>query len=659
MKKRAITLVELIITVCLLVIVILAMSVYQDWAMQQAYTDKRQARAVNDGTYALLHLQKEIMNSQSVDLAPPLNGTISAAIRLVPSNNRYALSGSDLYFYPTAGPAELLAQNISSVVFRDGSTAAATNKIKLLSVKITFKDSQDVFREFPMERKILARLAMPVGAAILPVCNMNLCGRLGVFPGNLACSYNTITSALINAGFVSGDEIHCVGAGIVLAGIPFPGTLNENIWITDSVTLVGSCDGAYANPDMALHPITIDGGGGLRVFRITELGGGPPINDVTIESFRIENAQGGITPIAATINNSLTIRNNRMTNLDAGISLRTLTVCPLVTVDGNQIINNRKAGVTIGFTGNVNFTNNIIDGNGVLPTLPAECDSGVVIASAAAGGTVTFTGDSISNNAVNGVWLANHPYNLSFTNVTISGNGQEGVYSTGAVQTNNVSFTQCTINNNGATGAVLRGVLGILTFDWNTIDGNGFNGIFTRSPSLRISNNWIANNASNGVSVAGSAISPYSFLSRNNTIIGNSDKGIYAGTKVVSVIVNDTIALNGNEGVELFGSSDSEIRNSILWANGGVEIALTGFPVPAVNVEYSDVDGGWAGLGNINSDPLYGPPGPDGIAGNGDDFQLPAISPCINVGDPAIVFNDVDATRNDMGAWGGPIPGAP
>ena len=39
------------------------------------------------------------------------------------------------------------------------------------------------------------------------------------------------------------------------------------------------------------------------------------------------------------------------------------------------------------------------------------------------------------------------------------------------------------------------------------------------------------------------------------------------------------------------------------------------------------------------------------------DFRLLEGSPCIDVGDPRPIFNDLDDTRNDLGALGGPFGG--
>jgi hypothetical protein len=98
-------------------------------------------------------------------------------------------------------------------------------------------------------------------------------------------------------------------------------------------------------------------------------------------------------------------------------------------------------------------------------------------------------------------------------------------------------------------------------------------------------------------------------------------------------------------GLWLQNSNWTGIRNTIVWSCGAAPLAHAG---RAPHVEYCDVQGGYAGAGNLDADPRFVNPG----AGN---FRLGADSPCRDAGDPAWVFNDPDATRNDMGAHGGPL----
>jgi hypothetical protein len=93
------------------------------------------------------------------------------------------------------------------------------------------------------------------------------------------------------------------------------------------------------------------------------------------------------------------------------------------------------------------------------------------------------------------------------------------------------------------------------------------------------------------------------------------------------------------------------IRNSILWGNGTEIFNDASTPV----VSYSIVQGGHAGTGNINANPLFvnaaDPDGADNIHRTADDgLRLQLGSPAINAGDnsliPSGITTDItDATR--------------
>ena len=56
------------------------------------------------------------------------------------------------------------------------------------------------------------------------------------------------------------------------------------------------------------------------------------------------------------------------------------------------------------------------------------------------------------------------------------------------------------------------------------------------------------------------------------------------------------------------------------------------------------------GPGNlINTEPLF-------FDSDNDNFYLQQYSPCIDTGNPNVIYNDLDGTRNDMGNFGGQTP---
>ncbi|MBN1361130.1 MAG: hypothetical protein JW993_11075 [Sedimentisphaerales bacterium] len=127
------------------------------------------------------------------------------------------------------------------------------------------------------------------------------------------------------------------------------------------------------------------------------------------------------------------------------------------------------------------------------------------------------------------------------------------------------------------------------------------------------------------------------------------------------------------------------ITNTIL-RNGGDEIYSVSAEVTAnTTVTYSNIEGGWPGEGNIDTDPLFAAPGywdPNGTPDNPDDdffvdgdYHLKSqagrwnregaswvmdevTSPCIDAGDPNTPFGDeplYNGARVNMGAYGGTI----
>ena len=90
-----------------------------------------------------------------------------------------------------------------------------------------------------------------------------------------------------------------------------------------------------------------------------------------------------------------------------------------------------------------------------------------------------------------------------------------------------------------------------------------------------------------------------------------------------SVIAGNTAAGFGG-GIYCDTESNPSISNSILWGNGPQEIFVAAGAAPVLN--YSDIQGGWSGTGNINADPRFADPA------NGD-YRLSAGSPVIDAAD--------------------------
>jgi len=97
----------------------------------------------------------------------------------------------------------------------------------------------------------------------------------------------------------------------------------------------------------------------------------------------------------------------------------------------------------------------------------------------------------------------------------------------------------------------------------------------------------------------------------NCLIVGNRSLDPDAGGGIACQDSNATFAnctIAGNygalQGAGLsFKNSQAVLTNSIVWDNGPVEVVTSGAAQPAIG--YSDVAGGWPGVGNRDADPLF------------------------------------------------------
>ena len=139
----------------------------------------------------------------------------------------------------------------------------------------------------------------------------------------------------------------------------------------------------------------------------------------------------------------------------------------------------------------------------------------------------------------------------------------------------------------------------------------------------------------------------------DNNFSGNDNGGGLWSDDCVYAIDNCTFTLNQadfNGGAVRSADSTVTVRNSILWgdtAPNGSELSLWGDASSVLTVEYSDVEGGQAGVyvygdgtlvwgsGNIETLPLFADAdGPDNIPGTADDdVRISAGSPCIDAAD--------------------------
>jgi hypothetical protein len=157
-------------------------------------------------------------------------------------------------------------------------------------------------------------------------------------------------------------------------------------------------------------------------------------------------------------------------------------------------------------------------------------------------------------------------------------------------------------------------------------------GLFINGKHLvTVENTRISGNSANkgGGVFCSSGTSP---LFRNTLFLSNTAKsagGVYCDTASTPSLVNSTFSRNSytsaaSSASGLYGVSASPIvRNCVFWNDLPLEIR--GVSTTKDLVQYCDVQGGFPGTGNIDTDPLFVDP-------ENGDFHLQEDSPCIGKG---------------------------
>ena len=137
------------------------------------------------------------------------------------------------------------------------------------------------------------------------------------------------------------------------------------------------------------------------------------------------------------------------------------------------------------------------------------------------------------------------------------------------------------------------------------------------------------------------ANAPYDNIIWNTWFTSNSEECVVTTQQGNHVVV----AVHG--GGIFVDSGSTRIINLILWQNED-DLYFKQLS-PASRPDHTNIgDGDLRGInGNISADPLFADP-------ENGDFRLQPGSPCIDSGDPELIYNDHDGSRNDMGAFGGP-----
>ncbi len=254
------------------------------------------------------------------------------------------------------------------------------------------------------------------------------------------------------------------------------------------------------------------------------------------------------------------------------------------------------------------------------------------------------------------------------------------MYNNGRYGSCNPVINNCTFNNNSADddgGAIVNSysspTLTNCTFSANFADGRG-GGMYGSVGDLLLKNCVFSGNSAGGGGCMDNSFN--SLVLKNCLFTGNSAKNT-GGLRNFNnhlFLTNCTFAGNSMGIISSSHHCIVDITSCILWGNAGPPISAIDEVVVTVN--YSDMQGGWPGTGNIDTDPYFAEPGywahendpniivepndPNAIWIDGD-YHLFTGSPCIDAGDPNYIAGpnetDLDGKtrviggRIDMGSY--------
>jgi predicted outer membrane repeat protein len=282
----------------------------------------------------------------------------------------------------------------------------------------------------------------------------------------------------------------------------------------------------------------------------------------------------------------------------------------------------------------------------------------------------------LDGEEISGILTCMHDNNFSIQDISIK-NGRTsqggGIY----CDNSSPSLNNVTINENFAaslgvgegggiycsfSGPILTNVTISKNAASSWLGGNG-GGIYCNNSNPSLINVLVLENTAYGGINYHSSIPILTNVTKSgNGIISTWDGeggGIYCINNSSPNLINATISgnsANRDGGGIYYENSNLDIMNCILWNDDPQEISGDS---GSVVITYSDIQGGWAGTGNIIIDPLFA----DTLYHFLADSSL-----CIDAGNPDPIYNDPEDPQNlgyalwpamgtlgnDMGAYGGP-----
>ena len=260
----------------------------------------------------------------------------------------------------------------------------------------------------------------------------------------------------------------------------------------------------------------------------------------------------------------------------------------------------------------------------------------IIIVDQSGGGNYTYIQEGI-NNADNGDTVLVYPgtyyeninyYGKSITVASLFLTTQDTIYISQTIINGNQNGSVVEFVSGEGLNSIIKGFSITNGFASYTDSIPGGGGIKCINSSPTIANNIIKENNCDLYIHGGGIYCEKSSSHILNNTISNNEGAYYGG----GIFVSDTSAVL--------------VKGNIIYNNSPDEIAET------LTITYSDIQGGWAGTGNIDADPLFADPANGNFHLTWENFPVPddTKSPCIDAGDPTSPL-DPDSTIADMGAF--------
>ncbi|MCP4591869.1 MAG: hypothetical protein GY842_14125 [bacterium] len=242
---------------------------------------------------------------------------------------------------------------------------------------------------------------------------------------------------------------------------------------------------------------------------------------------------------------------------------------------------------------------------------------------------VTATDLTVTHSATRGIvvrasytdWVFDGGLVVSYSNLEGIKTDQLGGSTLTIRGSNGGNPNQLIGNDGGGLANLGNSGVGTVVLEQAIIRENGDSGVYSDDATTTVRNCIITNNDASGAGGGVAAIDG-TLTVRNCTIVDNTSGG-------------------GAGGIDI-SSASATIAQCILWGNTPTETG--GSPL----VTYSDVQGGYAGLGNIDEDPQF-------IDSASADYHLKRSSPCVNAGDPTFTpeagETDIDGDARVQGGF--------